>query len=87
MIAFYQRRRGLGAVLEDGFVAYNDDKDQFEKLKEVPLGPPLFPRLPVPRPGPGRPRTSTSRRPTRPCGSRRTGSPTSTSRLTKATPA
>ncbi len=43
MLAFYQRRRGLGAVLENGFAIYNDDKEQFEKLKEVPIEPPLFP--------------------------------------------
>lgn len=44
MIAYYQRRRGLGAVLENGFVCYNDDKEQFEKLKTVPLDPPNFPK-------------------------------------------
>ncbi len=44
MLAFYQRRRGLGAVLENGFMVYNDAKDQFEKLKSVPLEPPLFPQ-------------------------------------------
>ncbi len=43
MIAFFHRRRGLGAVLENGFVAYNDEKEQFEKLKAVPLTPALFP--------------------------------------------
>jgi hypothetical protein len=43
MIAYFHRRRGLGAVLEEGFVAYNDAKDQFEKLKDVPVGPALFP--------------------------------------------
>jgi hypothetical protein len=43
MLAWYQRRRGLGAVLDNGFVAYNDQKDQFEKLKSFPLDPPLFP--------------------------------------------
>jgi hypothetical protein len=31
MLAFFHRRRGLGAVLENGFVAYNDEKDVFEK--------------------------------------------------------
>ena len=30
--------------LENGFVVYNDEKEQFEKLKDVPLDPPLFPR-------------------------------------------
>lgn len=43
LLSFFQRRRGLGAVLENGFVAYNDDKEQFEKLKGVPLDPPLYP--------------------------------------------
>lgn len=43
MLAFYHRRRGLGAVLENGFVAYNDEKDVFEKRKDVPIDPPLFP--------------------------------------------
>jgi hypothetical protein len=43
MLAYYQRRRGLGAVLENGFVVYNDQKEVFEKLKSLPLDPPLFP--------------------------------------------
>jgi len=43
MLAWFQRRRGLGAVLENGFVVYNDQKDVFEKLKDVPLDPPIFP--------------------------------------------
>jgi hypothetical protein len=43
MLAYFQRRRGLGAVLENGFVVYDDGKDQFEKLKTVPADPPLFP--------------------------------------------
>jgi hypothetical protein len=43
MIAYFHRRRGLGAVLEEGFVAYNDERDEFEKLKDVPVGPALFP--------------------------------------------
>jgi hypothetical protein len=43
MLAFYQRRRGLGAVLENGFMVYNDEKDSFEKLKEVRLDPPIYP--------------------------------------------
>ena len=45
MFAYYQRRRGLGAVLENGFVAYNDEKEQFEKLKTVALNPPMFPQV------------------------------------------
>jgi hypothetical protein len=43
LLAFYQRRRGLGAVLESGFAVYNDDKDQFEKHKDLPLDPPIVP--------------------------------------------
>jgi hypothetical protein len=43
MFAFYQRRRGLGAVLENGFVVYNDEKERFEKLKSLPLDPPIYP--------------------------------------------
>lgn len=43
MAAWFQRRRGLGELLENGFVAYNDQKEQFEKLKTLPLDPPLFP--------------------------------------------
>ncbi len=43
MIAYFHRRQGLGAVLEEGFVAYNDDKDQFEKFSDRPVGPAIFP--------------------------------------------
>ncbi len=44
MIAYFpHRRRVASAVLEEGFVAYDDAKDQFEKLKDVPVGPALFP--------------------------------------------
>ena len=43
MLAFFHRRRGLGEVLENGFVVYNDEKDVFEKLKDVPLDPPINP--------------------------------------------
>ena len=43
MLAYFQRRRGLGAVLENGFVLFNDEKQAFEKLKALPLDPPLFP--------------------------------------------
>src|SRR5262249_9110910 len=38
------RRRGLGEVLENGFVVYNDDKDVFEKFKDFPVDPPLIPQ-------------------------------------------
>jgi len=44
MMAFYQRRHGLGEVLENGFVSYNDETEQFEKLKAVPLNPPVHPQ-------------------------------------------
>ena len=44
-LAFFQRRRGVGAVLEYGFVVYNDEKETFEKLKTVPLDPVIFPQL------------------------------------------
>lgn len=43
MLAWYQRRRGLGAVLENGFVVYNDQKDVFEEVRSVPIDPPLYP--------------------------------------------
>jgi hypothetical protein len=44
MLAYFQRRRGLGAVLENGFVQYNDEKDRFEKIKDVPVEPPVYPQ-------------------------------------------
>ena len=43
LLAYYQRRRGMGPVLENGFVTYNDEKKQFERLKELFLEPPMFP--------------------------------------------
>jgi hypothetical protein len=43
MLAFYSRRRGLEATLENGFVIYDDEKQRFEKLKEVPIDPSFFP--------------------------------------------
>ena len=43
MLACFQRRQGLGPVLENGFVVYNDEKDVFEKLKVVDLDPSLIP--------------------------------------------
>jgi hypothetical protein len=44
MLAFYERRRGLGPVLENGFVQWNDSTQQFEKLKPIPqIDPPIFP--------------------------------------------
>jgi hypothetical protein len=44
MLAYFQRRRGLGAVLENGYVVYNDDREVFEKAKTVAPDPPLFPQ-------------------------------------------
>ncbi|HWY87548.1 MAG TPA: hypothetical protein VNX28_12520 [Gemmataceae bacterium] len=44
MFAYFQRRRGLGRVLENGFVVYNDATDTFEKVKNVPLNPAIFPQ-------------------------------------------
>ncbi len=43
MLAWFQRRRGLGAVLENGFVVYNDRTDVFEKVKDEPVEPLFFP--------------------------------------------
>lgn len=43
LLAHYDRRRGLGAVLENGFVIYNDDAEQFEKFREHPLNPAITP--------------------------------------------
>jgi len=44
MVAWFQRRRGLGAVLENGFVVYNDEKEVFEKLKAYPIDLPIIPQ-------------------------------------------
>lgn len=43
MLAYFQRRRGLGAVLESGFVQYDDAKEHFEKVKGTPNEPPIVP--------------------------------------------
>lgn len=43
MLAWFQRRHGLGAVFENGFVRYSDEKEVFEPLKSVPLEPSLYP--------------------------------------------
>jgi len=43
MGAWFQRRRGLGAVLENGFVAYNDRKDLFEAIKTESVEPAMYP--------------------------------------------
>jgi hypothetical protein len=54
MLAYFQRRRGLGAVLENGFVVFNEHTQTFEKLQDVPLNPQVYPQLysfPVQRDG------------------------------------
>src|SRR3569832_2166753 len=43
MLAWFQRRRGLEAVLDNGFVIYNDAKDLFEKKSSEPVDALLFP--------------------------------------------
>ena len=41
MLAYFQRRRGLGAVLENGFVVYNDETDSATRPAPLPHGLPL----------------------------------------------
>ena len=43
MLAYFQRRRGLGAVLDQGFVEYDDEHEHFEKVATVAVEPPLAP--------------------------------------------
>lgn len=43
MLAWFQRRQGLGAVLENGFLIFNDQKNVFDLVKAQPLDLPLFP--------------------------------------------
>jgi hypothetical protein len=43
MLAYYERRRGLEATLENGFVIYNDKTETFEKLKTTALDPAFHP--------------------------------------------
>jgi hypothetical protein len=43
MLAYYDRRRGLGEVLESGFMEYDDKSERFVKVKEVPPGAPGTP--------------------------------------------
>jgi hypothetical protein len=43
MLAWYQRRQGMGEVFETGIMVYNDDKEQFERFKTLPLQPRLTP--------------------------------------------
>lgn len=44
MLAFYWRRQGMGEVYENGFVEYNEDKEQFDKLKAEPLNSVCYPK-------------------------------------------
>lgn len=44
MLAWFQRRHGLGEIFENGFMAYNDEKDLFEKIKGYPVNPPNIPQ-------------------------------------------
>ena len=43
MVAWYQRRHGLGEIFENGFMVYNDQREEFEKIKSEPLDTPHFP--------------------------------------------
>ncbi len=43
MLAHFDRRKGMGEILESGFVIYNDETDQFDKLKTLPSNPPVVP--------------------------------------------
>jgi hypothetical protein len=43
LLAYFQRRRGLGALLEEGFVEYDDASEQFKKVASVPADPPIVP--------------------------------------------
>jgi hypothetical protein len=43
MLAYFQRRRGLGAMLEHGFVEFDDKAERFEKVATAAVDPPLVP--------------------------------------------
>ena len=43
MLSWFQRRQGMGSVLENGFVGYDDEKQTFEKLRVEPVDSPFFP--------------------------------------------
>jgi len=43
MAAFFSRRRGLGAALENGFVVWDDKTETFKKSENVALDPPFSP--------------------------------------------
>jgi hypothetical protein len=44
MLAFYQRRKGLGPLLEQGFMVYNGSKNEFEKVKTISMEESMYPR-------------------------------------------
>ena len=43
LLAYFQRRQGLGTVFEEGFVEYDDAIEQFKKVANVPKNPPIVP--------------------------------------------
>jgi hypothetical protein len=44
MLAYFQRRQGLGQTFENGFMMFNDQKALFEKIKDVPVEPAFCPQ-------------------------------------------
>ncbi len=44
MVAFFQRRQGLGPLFENGFVRFDDRTQTFHKFRSLPLDPPIFPK-------------------------------------------
>jgi len=43
MVAYFERRKGLESVYEDGFVEFDDAVQQFHKIRACPLTPPIQP--------------------------------------------
>lgn len=43
LLAYFHRREGMGELYEQGFVIYNDELEQFEKLSTVPNDSKLMP--------------------------------------------
>jgi hypothetical protein len=43
MVAYFQRKPGLEGTTEEGFMAYNDAAEVFEKIVDVPVGPAIAP--------------------------------------------
>lgn len=43
MLAWFQRRHGLGKVFENGFMAYNDKQEVFEKTQDEHVESPVYP--------------------------------------------